>query len=287
MDGIVIIDKKKGYTSRDVVNIVSKVYHTKKVGHTGTLDPLATGVLVVCVNKATKLVELLTATDKVYIAEFEFGTLTDTLDIEGNVLKSQDVIIEEEEMEKALSNMIGEYDQTVPIYSAVKVNGKKLYEYARNGEEVELPVHKVKIFDLELLELKYINNKTTAKIKCHVSKGTYIRSLGNDIGAFFNTNAIMTSLRRIKQGNISIDSAIDIDKLSENTKLMPIKEVLSDYKMVEIGGDILKDVKNGKSIDNIYGEEEIVFTNDNDVIAIYKVKEEKTKLSPWKMFKIH
>ena len=287
MDGIIVIDKEKGYTSRDVVNIVSKVYHTKKVGHTGTLDPLATGVLIVCVNKATKLVELLTSEDKVYIAEFEFGTLTDTLDIEGDVLKSEDSIITKEEMISVLNRMIGEYDQTVPIYSAIKVNGKKLYEYARNGEEVQLPVHRVKLFDLELLDLNYENNKTIAKVKCHVSKGTYIRSLGNDIASYFNTNAIMTSLRRIKQGSIDISSAIKVNELNENIKLIPIIDALENYEKVEINNDLLKDVMNGKSIKNIYNKNEIFFINNNEAIAIYKIKDDNDTLYPWKMFKVN
>ena len=137
-DGIIIINKPKDYTSRDIVNIVSKHFNTKKVGHTGTLDPLATGVLVICVGKATKLVDYLTSTYKEYIAEFILGVETDTLDITGNVLKEEKISKSKEEIEKVLNNMIGEYVQEVPIYSAVKINGKKLYEYAREGIDIEL-----------------------------------------------------------------------------------------------------------------------------------------------------
>ena len=126
MDGILIIDKESGMTSRDVVNIVGKNYKTKKIGHTGTLDPLATGVLVVCVNRATKIAELLTSLDKEYVAEFIFGRLTDTLDIEGNLLKSEETDFTKDEVLQACKKLIGSYTQTVPIYSAVKVNGKKL-----------------------------------------------------------------------------------------------------------------------------------------------------------------
>ena len=151
-DGILIIDKPKDYTSRDVVNIVSKKLNTKKVGHTGTLDPLATGVLVICVGKATKLVDYLTSTYKEYEAELILGIKTDTADITGNILKEEDSIKKKEEILETLNNMIGKYNQTVPIYSAVKINGKKLYEYAREGKEIELPKREVEIKTLELLD---------------------------------------------------------------------------------------------------------------------------------------
>ena len=136
MDGIIVVNKPKDYTSRDIVNIIGKVYGTKKVGHTGTLDPLATGVLVICINRATKIVELLTTLDKEYIATFEIGTKTDTLDSTGTVLESVDAIISKKEIESILKQMIKTYDQQVPIYSAIKINGKKLYQYAREGIEV-------------------------------------------------------------------------------------------------------------------------------------------------------
>ena len=140
MDGILIINKKENMTSRDVVNIVSKKLHTKKVGHTGTLDPMAKGVLVVAVNKALKLVDDITSLKKEYIAEVTLGIKTDTLDITGNILEKHDVTsIDKEKLETTLKSFIGEYDMEVPIYSAVKVNGKKLYEYAREGISIHLP----------------------------------------------------------------------------------------------------------------------------------------------------
>lgn len=286
MDGILIVDKPKDYTSRDVVNVVSKIFHTKKVGHTGTLDPLATGVLVVCLNKGTKLVELLSSLDKEYIATFEFGTLTDTLDNTGNILKDENVKIEKEDLEKVLAKMIGKYNQVVPIYSAIKVNGKKLYEYARNNEEVELPVHNVDIYDLELLDFYEKKSKSYAKIRCHVSKGTYIRSLGNDIALFLNTNAIMTDLRRIKQGDFSIDNALKLDEINENTSMIPITNCLSKYYKVIANETISSDIKNGRSIPNIYGKEDVLFVDDKDTaLALYHDNNENI-LKPWKMFKI-
>ena len=176
MNGIAIINKKQGLTSRDVVNQISKKLNIKKVGHTGTLDPLATGVLVVCIGKATKLVDVLTDFDKEYEAGVCLGIETDTLDITGNVLKVENVIKTEEEIINTLNSFVGEYDQEVPIYSAVKINGKKLYEYARENIPVELPKRKVKIHNISLTsDVIYKNNKVYFSFKVKVSKGTYIR----------------------------------------------------------------------------------------------------------------
>lgn len=286
MDGILIIDKPKDYTSRDVVNVVGKKFHTKKIGHTGTLDPLATGVLVVCINKGTKLVELLSALDKEYIATFEFGTLTDTLDNTGNILKNEKISIDKTKLQEVLNKMIGNYNQVVPIYSAVKVNGKKLYEYARNNEEVELPVHNVEIYDLELLDFYEQNFKPYAKIRCHVSKGTYIRSLGNDIANYLNTNAIMTDLRRVKQGKFLIENAMKLDEINENTELISITECLSNYYKVVANTNIRDDIRNGRSISNVYDKSEVLFVDNNNIaLALYQSNEEGI-LKPWKMFKI-
>ena len=167
MDGILLIDKPKGVTSRDVVNCVVKKLNIKKVGHTGTLDPIATGVLVICVGKATKLVNYLTSTEKEYIATVELGTKTDTLDNTGKIIEEQKATIKKEKILNVLESFKGKYVQEVPIYSAVKVNGKKLYEYARNGEKVELPKREVEVKNIELIgDSSYINNKTIFKFKC-------------------------------------------------------------------------------------------------------------------------
>ena len=180
MNGIIIIDKEKNITSRDVVNKVSKILGTKKIGHTGTLDPLATGVLVLCVGRATKLVDLITGYDKEYIAEVCLGTLTDTLDVTGNVLKEKVTKISKKEIENVLNSFMPGYEQEVPIYSAVKINGKKLYEYARNNEDVILPKRYIKINSIKLIsDIVYENDKTYFSFITNVSKGTYIRSLIN------------------------------------------------------------------------------------------------------------
>ena len=281
MDGILIIDKEKNYTSRDIVNIVSKTLKTKKVGHTGTLDPLATGILVICVGKATKLVDILTNHDKEYIADITFGIETDTLDSTGNIIREENKIITKEDITNVLNSYKKEYDQQVPIYSAVKINGKKLYEYARENIKVELPTRKVNIYDIELLKYEIIDNKTHIQIRCNVSKGTYIRSLIRDIGASLNTCAIMTDLRRTKLGNFNIEDSFNIKDIKID-KLHSIEEVLKDYKQVEVTDDLEFKIKNGCKIENIYNEEYVLFKNINGIIGLYK--KENNMLKPYKMF---
>lgn len=285
MNGILIIDKQKNITSRDVVNTVVKRFNTKKVGHTGTLDPIATGVLVVCVGSATKLVDELTCNDKEYIASVELGTLTDTLDNTGKILKEEECIKTKEQIITALNSFKGKYLQEVPIYSAVKINGKKLYEYARENIEIKLPKREVEITNIKLIDdIVYKNNKTYFKFKCSVSKGTYIRSLIRDIALKLNTVGIMTDLRRIRQGKFNIKDSITLDSINEEN-LINIIDVL-DYKKIELTKDKEKEVLNGAIIDNIYQSDEVLFISEMQAIALYKKydKDEK-KLKPYKMFK--
>ena len=277
MDGILLVNKSSSYTSRDIVNIVSKKLKTKKVGHTGTLDPLASGVLVICIGKATKLVKLLSCDTKEYIAGITLGILTDTLDIEGNILKEENINISKNDILNALNKLKGKYIQEVPIYSAVKVNGKKLYEYARNNIEVELPKREVEIFNIELLdEPIYKDNKVLFNIKCKVSKGTYIRALANDIAKELNTVGIMNSLIRTKQGNYNIESCISIDEIETN-KIININNFLKDYYEVKMDDSLYFKVKNGVILDNIYNKDIVKFTYNNEVIALYKRENDKLK----------
>lgn len=287
MDGIVLINKEKNCTSRDVVNQVSKILKTKKIGHTGTLDPIATGVLVLCIGKATKLVEVITSYDKEYEAEVILGIKTDTKDITGKILKEEKAIISKENIEECLKKMIGTYNQTVPIYSAVKINGKKLYEYARNNEEIELPKRKVTIKELKLIsDITYEKEKTKFKIKCHVSKGTYIRSLIEDIATNLNTIGTMENLKRTKQGNFQIASANTIQDIENNKfKIYPIEEILEKFYKIEMTDDLYFKNKNGSIIKNNYNHDIVAFTKNDKVIAIYKeYSKDKTLLKPWKMF---
>ena len=287
MDGIVLINKGKNCTSRDVVNQVSKILKTKKIGHTGTLDPIATGVLVLCIGKATKLVEVITSYDKEYEAEVILGIKTDTKDITGKILKEEKAIISKENIEECLKKMIGTYNQTVPIYSAVKINGKKLYEYARNNEEIELPKRKVTIKELKLIsDITYEKEKTKFKIKCHVSKGTYIRSLIEDIATNLNTIGTMENLKRTKQGNFQIASANTIQDIENNKfKIYPIEEILEKFYKIEMTDDLYFKIKNGSIIKNNYNHDIVAFTKNDKVIAIYKeYSKDRTLLKPWKMF---
>lgn len=269
MNGIIIVNKESGYTSRDVVNKISKLYNTKKVGHTGTLDPIAEGVLIICLNKALKVAEYITADDKEYIAKLQLGYLTDTLDITGKKLKESNIKVTKEQVIEALKHFKGRIKQQVPIYSAVKVNGKKLYEYARNNIEVELPIKEVTIYNIELLDFNY--NKQTLTIKTHVSKGTYIRSLIRDIGLYLNTYATMTSLIRTKQGNIDIKQSSTIEEIEQNKhKLYSIKEILNLPTITIEDNNLLSKIKNGSNINlNTTKDKVLLLDNNNKEIAIY------------------
>lgn len=288
MNGIIIVNKPYGYTSRDVVNILCKKFKTKKIGHTGTLDPIATGVLILCIGSATKLVEALTSNDKEYVATVELGILTDTLDNTGNVIKEEQVNVDVNQIKKALEKMQGVYEQEVPIYSAVKINGKKLYEYAREGINVNLPKRMVNIKSLELINnIKYENNKTTFQIRCHVSKGTYIRSLVNDIAHELGTVGTMTSLNRVKQGIFNISDSYTLEDIeNDNYKLLSIKEALSNVKQVIVSGEALFKIKNGTRLENIYHSDKVLFLDEfNNEIALYKTLDNDDKiLKVYKMF---
>ena len=288
MNGILLVNKKENWTSRDVVNKVGKILGTKKVGHTGTLDPLATGVLVLCIGSATKLNEILTSTYKEYEAEITLGLLTDTLDITGNELKEEKVKVNKEQILEALNKMTGKYVQDVPIYSAVKVNGRKLYEYARAGESVELPKREVDIKELELIgNIKYTDNKTIFNIRCLVSKGTYIRALVNDIANSLNTIGVMSKLTRTKQGKFKLENCYKIEDIeSGNYKLISIAEALNNFPKVVVDGYLENLIKNGAVINDEWKQEHILFIDKNNcLLALYKsYDKDKTKLKPWKMF---
>lgn len=268
MDGIIIVDKPKGITSRDVVNQISKKFLTKKVGHTGTLDPIATGVMVVCLNSATKLVDKLTSFDKEYIATCILGIETDTLDNTGKILSTMPTHITKDQIETTLHRFIGNYEQEVPKYSAIKINGKKLYEYARENIDVKLPKRNVIINTISLISgPRYVDNKTEFTFKCSVSKGTYIRSLIRDIAANLNTVGIMTDLRRTKQGKFNIKDAVKLDLLQEEN-LIRIEHVL-DCPHMQISDDIRKKILNGANVMNNYNSNEILFMDGDQAIALY------------------
>lgn len=286
MNGIIVVNKEEGYTSRDIVNITGKVLNTRKIGHTGTLDPMATGVLVLCFGKATKLVEIMMNHDKEYIAQIMLGLETDTLDITGNKIKEEDVIISREEIEKILNSYIKTYDQEVPLYSASKVKGKKLYEYAREGQQVDPPKKEVTIYDLKLIsDVVYKDGKTIFKIKAHVSKGTYIRSLIRDIAHSLNTIGVMTNLVRVRQGQYTLDQSNSLEDIKNNNiKILDLKSALVGYKKVKVDRDMEFKIKNGQVLDNVYNEDVVLFVDEKgNPISLYKKDDENSKkIKSWK-----
>lgn len=285
MDGIILVNKEKGMTSRDVVNLVSRVCHTKKVGHTGTLDPMATGLLVICVGRATKLVEVLTSHQKEYIASMMFGMKTDTKDITGTVLEQRISHVTKEQIEIVLHDMTTTYQQEVPIYSAVKIHGKKLYEYARNGEQIELPKREVTIELLKMIDWQ--DQKQELTFLTQVSKGTYIRSLVEDIATHLDTIGTMTALTRTKVGNFSLEQANTIAEIKNNQfKVYTIYEVLkSMYETRQIVGELEKKVLNGAKIDNPEDLDIVFFINEKkEPLALYR--REGNLLKCYKMLKI-
>ena len=211
MEGIIVVNKPKGITSFDVIRKLKKILKTKKIGHTGTLDPLATGVMLVCVGKATKLASDLEAKAKIYIANFDIGYATDTYDIEGKKIVENIIDVSKEDLEQSIKKFIGNIKQVPPMYSAIKIDGNKLYHLARKGIEVERPEREVTIEYINLLDFK--DNK--AKIETKVSKGCYIRSLIYDIGQDLGTYATMTALQRKQVGDYSLENSYSLEQIEE------------------------------------------------------------------------
>lgn len=274
MDALLIVNKPKGLTSRDVVNELNHIFSTKKIGHTGTLDPNATGVLVCLIGKYTKLVNLITSYDKEYIAEIKLGVKTDTDDITGNIIAKENTTLTLDKIEEVFSNFPTSYDQQVPIYSAVKIKGKKLCEYARENIDITLPKRRVNIYSLELLSFQ--DNIITFKTK--VSKGTYIRSLINDICTNLNTIGTMNNLVRTKQGNFDIKNSYTLEDIKNNNyKFLTLKEFL-DYPIIELDDTLIKKVSNGAIIPNTFNiQDKVILTYQNKDIAIYEVNEKYLK----------
>ena len=279
-NGILIVNKPSGITSRDVVNIVGKTLNTKKVGHTGTLDPMATGVLVLCIGNALKVCELITANDKEYIGKVILGIETETLDTTSPIINTKKTNITKEEIEKILNSFKGSYLQEVPKYSAVKINGKKLYEYAREGKEIELPKKMVTIYDIQLIsDITYYNDTTSFYIKTTVSKGTYIRSLIRDIGYKLNTYGCMDSLERTRQGIFNIDNSYTLEEIKNNNyKLLSIEESLPNIPLVQVDNKTLFKIKNGVKLKKFFDGDMAIIKDKNKVVAIYKNDLNESKL---------
>lgn len=230
MDGIIIIDKPKGYTSHDVVNVVRKNLKTTKVGHTGTLDPNATGVLPVLIGKATKISKYLIEHDKTYIAELTLGKKSSTGDIEGEIIEEKEVPnLSEEQIKNTLASFLGKQMQTPPIYSSIKINGKKAYEYARSGQTVEIPAREIEITEISLLN--YEKDSIIFKVSC--SKGTYIRVLCEDIAKKLGTVGLMQNLRRTRVDKFDIKDACLLENL-DKAKIISIEECFKDFPSINL-----------------------------------------------------
>ncbi len=265
MDGIIVIDKEKDYTSHDVVAIVKKILN-EKAGHIGTLDPNAMGVLPILIGKGTKLSKYLIEHDKTYKAKLKLGIRTDTKDIFGKILETRPIEKEEisiKQIKIVLQNMIGIQKQYPPMYSAIKINGKKLYEYARNGEEIEIKPRTIEIYDINLDDFNVTENEITFTVKC--SKGTYIRSLCEDIASKLNTIGCMKELDRLQVGRFNKEQAVKIDILKENKEnkdflnkyIIPFEEVVKDKSCISLTNAqiqlLLNGVKLSKNLeDGIY-----------------------------------
>ena len=280
MNEILIVNKPKNFTSRDVVNVLNKKFATKKIGHTGTLDPIATGVLVVCIGRFTKLVDIITSLDKEYIAEIKLGIKTDTGDITGNIIETKEYNISKSLIQEVFKSFIGTMEQTPPMYSAIKVNGKKLYEYARNNECVAVPKRKIEIKSLELLEYK----DDIIKFKCEVSKGTYIRSLIESICEKLNTVGTMNNLIRTRQGKFEISDSYSLEEINDdNYKFVDIEKIL-DYKIINLTIEQYNKVINGNKISLNIKDEKVLFKYQNELVAIYTKDDDIYK--PFVMLKI-
>ena len=270
INGIIVINKPKEYTSHDVVAKVKKILNIKKVGHTGTLDPNATGVLPLLLNTGTKLSKYLIEHDKEYEVTLELGIKTDTADIEGNVIKKEEVNWKKlNDIEETLNTFLGEQTQIPPIYSAIKVNGKKLYEYARSGQNINIEPRNIQIYEIELQKIDKQKNEINFRVHC--SKGTYIRSLCEDIAQKLGTIGYMKELTRTKVGNFTINEAVKIEEI-ENNKEQIIKEKLISIEKFFKSKESIK--LNKKQLDKFLNGVKIRIDKQENICRIYNENNE-------------
>ncbi|MBE6928113.1 MAG: tRNA pseudouridine(55) synthase TruB [Ruminococcaceae bacterium] len=273
-NGILIVNKPEGWTSQDVVSKLRGIFHERRVGHGGTLDPMATGVLPVFFGRATRAVEFFEHADKKYIATLRLGTVTDTQDISGNVLKSDTVSVTPSDVDRILPQFLGAIEQIPPMYSAIKLGGKKLYELARAGKEVERKPRKIEIFSLRMTPL----NETDWALEVHCSKGTYVRTLCHDIGAALGCGGCMAALQRVAAGAYHLDESVTMDELIQNedreTLLRPIDSLFPDASSLTLTAAQEKCVRNGASF-TMKGEAERcrVYSADGEFLALAQIKD--------------
>ncbi len=247
MNGIIVLNKPVGKTSHDMVYFMRRLTGIKKIGHTGTLDPDASGVLPICIGSATKAADMLTLSDKRYRAEMTLGAETDTQDASGTVIEKRAVNVSEDEIRAAVSGFVGEIEQIPPMYSAIKKDGKKLYELARKGEEIERPARKITIFEINILDIDLKKNTVSLDVLC--SKGTYIRTLCRDIGEKLGTLAYMSKLERTKTGMFTIEQARTPEELEAlddlESALISTDALFSDLPKIKLNEKQTKSIVNG------------------------------------------
>lgn len=278
MDGVLIINKPKGYTSHDIVNVLRKKLNTKKVGHTGTLDPNATGVLPILIGAGTKISKYLIEHEKTYIATIELGKKTDTGDSEGNIIQEDTNMknISKEEIKMVLRSFIGKQNQIPPIYSAIKVDGKKLYEYAREGKTVEIKSREIEILDINLIE--YNNNEIKFIVRC--SKGTYIRTLCENIAEKLGTIGYMKELQRTSVNQFKIEDSTsidDLDNINVKEKIISIEKVFKDKPEIELNNRKLELFLNGAQLTHELKDGLYRIYNNNEFIGLGIVKNKLLK----------
>ena len=295
--GMINVYKEKGFTSHDVVAKLRGICKQKKIGHTGTLDPDAVGVLPVCLGAATKLCDMLTDKDKEYIAVFRLGMVTDTQDISGKILEENEVHVTKEKVEEVIDSFTGEQLQVPPMYSALKVNGKKLYELAREGKEVERSARSVTIYEIEVLEEKM--PEFTVRVKC--SKGTYIRTLCHDIGQKLGCGAVMISLKRTRAGIFEEAKAYTLSQLqtlSDEGRLseviLPVEKVFEDLPRITVkesagkallnGNQLKKDEIEDQEDQQVWEKDVRVYSHEEKFYGIYRFDRERELFCPVKLF---
>ncbi|NLK20808.1 MAG: tRNA pseudouridine(55) synthase TruB [Epulopiscium sp.] len=300
LNGILNIYKEKGYTSHDVVAVARKILNQKKIGHTGTLDPEAEGVLPICIGKATKAVEYITDQKKIYRAVVKLGTTTTTEDHTGDIITKKPVIFNEEDIRQAVDTFVGEHEQIPPMYSAIKVNGKKLYELARQGKTIERKPRKITIYNIDIHAFMP-PDQIQIDVKC--SKGTYIRTLCADIGEKLGFGAHMNGLIRTEVGIFNIQNSIKLGDLKElvlkgkvDGAMVKVEKLFDTYPKIKIQSTGEKALKNGNKLHISYAMEKIekinsseifkVYDFSNQFVGLYKIKAEGTEyyLKPLKLF---
>lgn len=290
ISGVLVVDKPVGLTSHDVVQIVRKGTNIRRAGHTGTLDPRASGVLVILIGPAVRLSEYVSASDKRYQAILRLGASTDTYDSEGQITSTAPVEdITEEQFQNVLSQFVGEIEQVPPPYSAVKIKGKKAYEMAREGEEVELLPRTIQVYNLELLEWA----PPEAVIDVYCSSGTYVRSLAHDVGIALGCGAHLVGLRRTKSGRFTLRDAVPLRKLREAFDmgnwyqyLIPAAEALSDWQAIELNQEMVEAVRHGHRIQAAPGSGKMArgISEQGELVALLEFDSESGEWQPRKVF---